>query len=107
MEFSLILSLANWIADELVDKEFFSKKEAVQFFNLEGVGKSPAKFDQKKLDNINSYYFKKLSFKDLHNIISNIYSIKSYTNDFLEKLLLTFQSRSENVEEFPTCSKLF
>ena len=29
------------------DKEFFSIEEAKKFFNLEGVGKSPAKFDEK------------------------------------------------------------
>ncbi|WP_136442271.1 glutamate--tRNA ligase [Pacificoceanicola onchidii] len=34
------------------DDEFFTDDQAKEWFNLEGIGKSPARFDFKKLDNI-------------------------------------------------------
>ncbi|SFS12690.1 glutamate--tRNA ligase [Yoonia litorea] len=34
------------------DDEFFSDAEAKEWFNLEGIGKSPARFDFKKLENL-------------------------------------------------------
>ena len=81
------------------DREFFSKDEAIQFFNLEGVGKSPARYDEKKLANINTYYFKRLSLDNLIKKISNFYNIKKYKKDYLEKLLSVFQDRSENIKD--------
>ena len=81
------------------DKEFFSNDEAIQLFNLTGVGKSPARYDEKKLANINTYYFKKLSLDNLIKKISNFYNIKNYTKDYLEKLLSVFQDRSENIKD--------
>ena len=36
------------------DDEFFSTSEAIAWFDLTGINKSPARFDFKKLDNINS-----------------------------------------------------
>ena len=81
------------------NKEFFSKDEAIHLFNLAGVGKSPARYDEKKLANINTYYFKKLSLDNLIKKISNFYNIKNYTKDYLEKLLSVFQDRSENIKD--------
>ena len=76
------------------DKEFFTKKEAVSLFNLNGVGKSPAKFDEKKLNHINSHYFKKLSFDKLLTIIKSNYNLEAYKQGFLKDLLSTFQNRT-------------
>jgi glutamyl-tRNA synthetase len=47
------------------DKEIISTEEAVEWFTLEGVGKSPAKFDKDKLNHINSYYIKSSSNEEL------------------------------------------
>jgi glutamyl-tRNA synthetase len=82
------------------DKEFFSIDEAVSLFSLEGVGKSPAKFDEKKLNHINTFYFKKLNPNDLLNIINSNYKTENYNKNLIEKLLLIFQERSENINDF-------
>ncbi len=82
------------------NKEHFTKKEAVKYFSLKGVGKSPAKFDNKKLDNVNAYYFKKLSLNILKSEIKNVYKLNYLNEKSLNLLLLTFQDRSENLREF-------
>ncbi len=38
------------------DKEIFSIKEAIKFFKIENLGKSPSKIDEKKLFYLNNYY---------------------------------------------------
>jgi glutamyl-tRNA synthetase len=38
--------------------EIISTEQAVAWFNLENIGKSPARFDFKKLDNLNAHYIR-------------------------------------------------
>ncbi len=40
------------------DKEEISRTEAIELFDLPGVGKSPSRFDVKKLANINAHYIR-------------------------------------------------
>src|SRR5688572_2916643 len=40
------------------DREEFTKAEATEVFGLEGVGKSPSRFDLKKLQNLNGHYIR-------------------------------------------------
>jgi glutamyl-tRNA synthetase len=40
------------------DDETISTEQAVEWFNLESIGKSPARMDFKKLDNLNGYYIR-------------------------------------------------
>ncbi len=82
------------------NKEFFSKEEAINLFDLAGVGKAPAKFDEKKLNHINMYYFKKLNLKELLNLTSSYYKVDKYEENFINDLLLTFQNRSESISDY-------
>jgi glutamyl-tRNA synthetase len=40
------------------DDEIISTEQAIQWFNLENIGKSPARMDFKKLDNLNGHYIR-------------------------------------------------
>ena len=40
------------------DDETISTEQAIQWFNLESIGKSPARMDFKKLDNLNGHYIR-------------------------------------------------
>ncbi|MGB0671524.1 MAG: glutamate--tRNA ligase [Rhodospirillales bacterium] len=40
------------------DDEIFSTEQATAWFDLEGIGKSPARFDFKKLENLNGHYMR-------------------------------------------------
>ncbi len=82
------------------DKEFFTRNESINLFNLKGVGKSPAKYDEHKLEHVNAYYFKNLSLKELSDITIKHFKLDSLNKSFLEKLCLLFQERSESINEF-------
>lgn len=40
------------------DDEFISRAQAIEWFTLEGVGRSPSRFDQKKLESVNGHYLR-------------------------------------------------
>lgn len=40
------------------DAEIISREEAIGWFDLDGVGKSPSRFDLKKLENLNGHYIR-------------------------------------------------
>lgn len=51
------------------DKEIISPEQAIQWFDLSGVGKSPSRFDFDKLNNLNAHYLKSTSDQDLVALI--------------------------------------
>ena len=53
------------------DKEIIDDQEAVKIFNLDGLGKSPARFDFDKLGFLNKHYIKELTNADLLAEISH------------------------------------
>ena len=52
------------------DKEFFSIDEAKSLFNLESIGKSPSRIDNKKIKNISKYHFQNKDDKKLLKEVS-------------------------------------
>lgn len=50
------------------EKEIFSLREMVESFEVSGISKSPAIFDNNKLDWINGEYIRALSLEDFHNM---------------------------------------
>ncbi|AZL14973.1 glutamate--tRNA ligase [Rickettsiales endosymbiont of Stachyamoeba lipophora] len=51
------------------DQEIFSKPEAIQYFDLKSVGKSPARFDMDKLLSLNSHYLTQLGQERLISLL--------------------------------------
>jgi len=49
------------------DDEIFSTDELVRWFDLDGIGKSPARFDFAKLENLNGHYIRQMPDVDLLN----------------------------------------
>ena len=63
--FSYLLQL-GWTSRDDDDYEF---NKAVNLFALENINKSPAKFDVKKLNNINSRYLKNMDINNIYKLI--------------------------------------
>ncbi len=51
------------------DKELISRSEAVALFDLDGVGKSPSRFDLKKLENLNGHYIREADDQVLVDLV--------------------------------------
>lgn len=47
------------------NEELFSTDQAIAWFSLAGIGKSPARFDEVKLDKVNQHYLNQMSDEDL------------------------------------------
>jgi glutamyl-tRNA synthetase len=54
------------------DQEFFTTDEMIAAFDLDGIGRSPARFDFTKLENINGHYMRAASDEDLVVAIETI-----------------------------------
>lgn len=51
------------------DAEIISRSQAIEWFDLDHVGKSPARFDFKKLENLNGHYIRESKDEDLVSLI--------------------------------------
>ena len=46
-------------------KEIFTLNESIEYFNLEGIGKSPSKLDMNRILSMNEHYIKNIDENDL------------------------------------------
>ena len=86
------------------DKEIFTLDESIQYFNLEGIGKSPSKLDMSRILSINEHYIKTIDENELYDHLVKycaIYKekIKSEKEDKI-KLSLTFlKNKAKTLED--------
>jgi glutamyl-tRNA synthetase len=52
------------------DEEIISREDAVRWFDLGGVGRSPSRFDTKKLENLNGHYIREASDGRLAGLVA-------------------------------------
>ncbi len=68
------------------DDEIISTQQAIEWFNVEHIGRSPAKFDFVKLDNVNGHYIREAEDKRLVDLIKPL--IEEKTNKPLNPLAI-------------------
>ena len=56
------------------DDEIISTEQAIEWFNLESIGRSPSRMDYKKLDNLNGHYIRASDDQDLATEVTNLLS---------------------------------
>ena len=80
------------------DKEHFTTEQAVEWFSLGKIGKSPAQFDKKKLDSITRQHLLKMSPSTLiENLIT--YSSSHTKNKIDEKQKIVFEANIEMLRD--------
>ncbi len=52
------------------DDEIFSTEQAIEWFDFEGIGRSPARFDFAKLDNLNGHYLREAEDSRLSDLVA-------------------------------------
>ena len=88
----------------LNDKEIISIEEAIKNFKLKNVGKSPAIIDEKKINFLNSHYFKNKSEEYLSRLLfeefkKNKITLTSSQKKILEYLFTELKNRSNSITE--------
>jgi len=62
------------------DKEIFTLNESIEYFNLEGIGKSPSKLDMSRILSMNEHYIKTIDQNELYE------HLVQYCEQFKEKI---------------------
>ena len=78
------------------DTEFFSREKAIELFSLDGVGKSPARFDLEKLRGVNARYLQQLDAETLYHLVApHLTPTSASAKDRVIALLPLFQERAK------------
>ncbi len=63
------------------DDDIITMDQALEWFDLDGIGRSPSRFDFDKLDHINAYYLKLADHARLVDLLADIYLKRGITVD--------------------------
>ena len=79
------------------DEEIISKEQAIQWFDLPQVGRSPARFDLKKLENLNGHYIREAEDRRLAELVAS----KTGTSDveLLARAMPSLKVRAKSLNE--------
>ncbi len=89
--------------------EIISRDEAIEWFNLESIGKSPSRLDFDKMQNINMHYIKNSDDQMLLDIIKqNIgFEILHQSQTNILSAIESIKNRSHNLVELVSISKIY
>lgn len=80
------------------DREEMSREEAIALFDLDGVGKSPSRFDAKKLAHLNGHYIREADDRRLAGLIAPNLG-ENVDEGLLVKAMPVLKVRAKNVNE--------
>ena len=86
------------------DKEIFTLDESINFFNIEGIGKSPSKLDMSRILSINEHYIKNINENDLFIQLTEYCKlfkseIKSDKKEKIKKSLTFLKNKAKTLED--------
>jgi len=86
------------------DDEIISTEQAIEWFNLENIGKGPSRFDFDKIDSLNAHYMRSLNAADLLPFIKS--DLEKHINHVLSeqeeaRLLKALPSLAERAKRLP------
>jgi glutamyl-tRNA synthetase len=94
------------------DDEIISRAQAIEWFDLAGVGRSPSRFDLKKLENVNGHYLRAADDARLVALIAPGVataigrSLTDADHDLLQRSMTELKKRANNLNDL-TVSSLF
>ena len=80
------------------DREEITQDEAIQLFDLDGVGKSPSRFDLKKLENLNGHYIREADDAALAPLVASRLG-EDTDVALLAKAMPVLKTRAKNIME--------
>lgn len=89
------------------DDEIISRDQAIGWFDLAGVGKSPSRFDLKKLENLNGHYIRLADDDRLATLIAGRIGdeIGTAGHDLLRRAMPALKPRAANLLELADSAK--
>ena len=99
------LALLGW--NPGTEKEFFSKKELIQSFNISRLNLSAAVFDENKLLWLNEKHIQALSEKEISNFLKDFLTEETAHKKELKKLISPLRSGFKTLKQAAQTIKLF
>jgi glutamyl-tRNA synthetase len=104
------VALVGWAPGQ--DREIVSAQEMLELFSLEGIQKTPGRFDRKKLAWMNGEYIRKSSLERLAEAVESFnavtdYPLKQAPRETLMELLEMYQERMVTLAEMAENSRFF
>ncbi|HGG63765.1 MAG TPA: glutamate--tRNA ligase [Rhodobacteraceae bacterium] len=84
------------------DDEFFTTEQAIEWFDLSGIGKSPSRFDFKKLDNLSGQHIAAMEDGDLMRELAAFLAatdqppLSDEQNDVMSRAMYCLKERAKN-----------
>ncbi|HET7575717.1 MAG TPA: glutamate--tRNA ligase [Sphingomicrobium sp.] len=81
------------------DAEIISRDQAIEWFDLYHVGKSPSRFDFKKLENLNGHYIREADDGRLADLIAPKLGLKDKSKEILARAMPQLKARAHTISE--------
>lgn len=91
------------------DNEIISDKQAIEWFNLEKIGKSPSRFDFAKLNHINKHYIKEKNDAELFELAQEFFSktVNENEKNRIIKVIKFSKERASTIKELADSVKIY
>ncbi len=87
------------------DDEFISREQAIEWFDLAGVGRGPARFDMKKLESVNGHYLRAADDARLVALVAPLIATELGRNltdadrNILQRSMAELKKRANNIND--------
>jgi glutamyl-tRNA synthetase len=81
------------------DDEIISRDQAIEWFDLANVGKSPSRFDFKKLENLNGHYIREADDGRLAELIAPKFGADAAQKDLLVRAMPELKARAHDLNQ--------
>ena len=87
------------------DDEIISRSQAIEWFGLDHVGKSPSRFDFKKLENLNGHYIRAADDRRLAELVAPKLGISDKDVDLLVQAMPELKARSHDLNQLADAAR--
>jgi len=81
------------------DDEIISRDQAIEWFDLDHVGKSPSRFDFKKLENLNGHYIRETDDGRLADLVAPKLGISGKQKELLVRAMPELKARAHDLNQ--------
>jgi glutamyl-tRNA synthetase len=79
------------------DDEIISREQAIEWFDVDHVGKSPSRFDTKKLENLNGHYIREADDQRLADLVAPLLDLDAVGKDLLVRAMPELKARAHTL----------
>lgn len=93
------------------DDEIIARQQAIEWFDIDGLGKAPARIDFKKMQHLNAHYIRNLDNATLTNMIINIlqpqFKISNSSASYIKQAMSSLKVRAELLTDLAKLARIY